>query len=130
MPAGEAFSERQRDEIVRAIEQARVLGDLRVSVYVGELPGDSRAHALKLHGALDGDPADALLIAVDPGARRLEIVTGADVRRRLDDRTCKLATLTMTSAFALGDLSGGIADGMRMLTDHARTPPTLHTEVP
>ncbi len=129
MPAGEAFSERQHDEIQRAIDQAAELG-LRVSVYVGELPGDARGHALKLHGALDGDRADALLLAVDPGARRLEIVTGAEVRRRLDDRTCKLATLTMTSAFAVGNLSGGIADGIRMLTDHARTPPTLHTEVP
>ena len=49
------------------------------------------------------------LVAVDPGARRVEVVTGPEVRRRLDDRAAALATMTMTSAFQAGDLAGGIA---------------------
>ncbi len=130
MPAGSAFTERQHEEIVRAIERAEQQTGLRVSVYVGELHGEPREYAQRLHGALEGNPADALLIAVDPGAQRLEIVTGANARRRADDRQCKLAALTMTSAFSGGELAGGIADGIRMLADQARQPKTMHTEVP
>ena len=36
----------------------------------------------------------------------------------------------MTTAFAGGDLAGGIATGVRMLGDHARAPKTLHTDTP
>ncbi|MDP9394641.1 MAG: DUF5130 domain-containing protein [Actinomycetota bacterium] len=126
MPAGEAFSDRQHDEIVRAIEFAQEVAGLPVSVFVGTLEGEPRAYAERLHGALDGDSAQAVLVAVDPGARRLEIVSGRGVRQRVDDRTCGLAALTMTSSFEGGDLAGGIAAGVRLLADHARTPETLH----
>jgi uncharacterized membrane protein YgcG len=127
VPAGEAFSQRQNDDIVRAIRLARQESDLPVSVYVGTLEGDPRDVARLLHGAL-GDEADqSVLVAVDPGARRLEIVTGKVVRRRLDDRSAGLAAMVMTSAFQAGDLSGGIANGIISLAEHAHTPRSLHT---
>lgn len=128
MPAGEAFSERQQDDIVRAIRIARSEADLPVSVYVGALDGDSRAAALKLHGALGAHAAHSVLIAVDPGARRVEIVSGPEVRRRLDDRSAGLAAISMTSAFQAGDLAGGISSGILSLAEHARTPRSLHTD--
>ena len=84
MPAGDALSARQQDDVVRAIRLARQQSQLPVSVYVGTLEGDSRATALQLHGALGDEAASTVLIAVDPGARRVEVVTGSDVRRRLD----------------------------------------------
>lgn len=130
MPAGDAFSERQHDDIVRAIRIARQQSQLPVSVYVGTLEGDTRATALRLHGALGEAAAQSVLVAVDPGARRLEIVTGNAVRRRLDDRSAGLAAITMTSAFQAGDLSGGIANGVLALAEHARTPRSLHTGTP
>lgn len=130
MPAGDAFSERQHDDIVRAIRIARQQSQLPVSVYVGSLDGDTRAKALLLHGAL-GEVADrSVLVAVDPGARRLEIVTGSEVRRRLDDRSAGLAAMAMTSAFQAGDLSGGIANGVLALAEHAHVPRSLHTSQP
>ena len=130
MPAGEAFSQRQQDDVVRAIRLARQQSQLPVSVYVGTLEGDSRATALQLHGAL-GDRADeTALIAVDPGARRVEVVTGPTVRRRLDDRAAGLAAMTMTSAFQAGDLSGGIANGVLALAEQAHVPRSLDTDSP
>lgn len=128
MPAGEAFSERQQDDVVRAIRLARQQSQLPVSVYVGTLDGDSRAAALQLHGALGAEAARSVLVAVDPGARRVEVVTGPEVRRRLDDRAAALATMTMTSAFQAGDLSGGIASGVLALAEHAHAPRSLHTD--
>lgn len=129
MPAGDAFSERQVEEIDRAIRLANSEGSLPVSVYVGELAGDSRAQAERLHAGLPG-AAGRALVAVDPGSRRLEIVSGTRLAARLDDRACALAAMSMTSAFTNGDLAGGIASGVRMLGEHARAPRTLHTDTP
>jgi uncharacterized membrane protein YgcG len=130
VPAGDAFSPRQQDEVVRAIRLAQQQSQLPVSVYVGTLEGDSRAAALTLHGALGEGAARTVLVAVDPGARRVEVVTGPEVRRRLDDRAAGLATMTMTSAFQGGDLAGGIASGVLALAEHAHVPPSLHTDTP
>ena len=128
MPAGEAFSQRQQEEVARAIRLARQQSELPVSVYVGTLEGDTRAAALRLHGALGAPAAETVLVAVDPGARRVEIVTGPGLRRRLDDRAAGLAAMTMTSAFQAGDLSGGISSGVLALAEHAHTPRSLHTD--
>ena len=128
VPAGDAFSERQQEDIVRAIRLARQQSQLSVSVYVGTLEGDTRAMALRLHGAIGKDSGRSVLVAVDPGARRVEIVTGLDVRRRLDDRAAGLAAMTMTSAFQGGDLAGGIANGVLALAEHAHVPKSRHTD--
>jgi uncharacterized membrane protein YgcG len=50
------------------------------------------------------------------------------VRRDLDDPAVRLAALAMQSAFAAGDLVGGIKQGVQMLADHARKPRTLHSD--
>ena len=130
MPAGDAFSDRQQQDVVRAIRLAQQQSQLPVSVYVGTLEGDSRATALQLHGALGDEAAETVLIAVDPGARRVEVVTGPSVRRRLDDRAAGLAAMTMTSAFQAGDLAGGITSGVLALAEQAQTARSLHTDTP
>lgn len=130
MPAGNGLSQRQQEYVVRAIRLARQQSQLSVSVYVGTLEGDSRGMAQQLHGALGPNAATSVLVAVDPGARRVEIVTGPELRRRLDDRAAGLAAMTMTSAFQAGDLSGGIANGVLALAEHAHGPQSLHTERP
>lgn len=126
MPAGDAFSPRQRSEIERAVSYAETEGRLRVSVYVGELTGDTREAAEVLHAQL-ANAHDTALVAVDPAGRHLEIVTGAHVRRRLDDRAAALATLAMITSFQAGDLVGGIVTGVRQLAEHARAPRSLHS---
>ncbi len=128
MPAGEAFSSAQKGELERAIRYARQVGDLPVSLYVGELGASSRPRALELHAAFGDAAAATVLVAVDPGAHRLEIVTGRAVSRSLDDRSAALAAATMTSAFAAGDLVGGLVTGINQLGDHARAPRVLHAD--
>jgi hypothetical protein len=125
--AGEAFRPRQRDEIVRAIQIAQQLSGLRFSVYVGPVAGEPREHARRLHAELGPDAPRAVLVLVDPANRALEIVTGSEARRWLDDRSCALASLTMTSSFGAGDLAGGIVRGLQVLGEHARHPRSLHT---
>lgn len=127
MPAGEPFSPREREDIVRAMRLAQQECDLRFSVYVGGTSSDSRGYAQRLHAVVE-QPAQSVLVAVDPERRRLEIVSGTQARRVLDDRSCALAAMTMTSAFSAGDLVGGLTSGLVMLAEHARRPRTLHTD--
>ena len=99
-------------------------------VWVGSTDEDLRVHAERLHAGSGAAADDTVLVAVDPGRRSLEIVTGATARRALDDRSCALAALTMTSCFAGGDLVGGVVQGLASLADHARTPQVLHLDQP
>jgi len=91
---------------------------LTFSVYIGEFELPSREFAEKLQRQIDG--ADrAVLIAVSPNQRRLEIVTGNEARKRISDRDAKLAGLSMAAAFAGGDLAGGVLSGIDQLASHA-----------
>jgi len=63
-----------------------------------------------------------VLIAVSPNQRLLEIVTGSVASTRILDRDCKLAALSMSAAFAGGDLGGGLVAGLAQLAAHAGRP--------
>lgn len=123
------FTAREREDIDRAVSIAEGDTDLRFSVYVGALGADSRRTATRVHSALP-DPAASVLVAVDPGARRVEVVTGTRSHRWLDDRSCALAVVSMTTSFTAGDLAGGIVNGLRTLGEHARHPRVLHLDEP
>jgi uncharacterized membrane protein YgcG len=128
--AGE-FSAAERFEIDRAIRAAEETSRYEFSVFVGKSqhePGDSpRDYARSLHAALVA-PSHSVLVLVDPVARVIEVVTGSVVKRTLTDREVQLAILEMQSAFAAGDLVGGLKRGIAMLAQHARAPQTLHAE--
>ena len=127
MAAGDTFTARERADVDRAIRDAETVSRFEFSVFVGPADGESRPFAERLHAKLTA-PERSVLIMVDPVARRLEIVTGSDVRRDLDDSEVHLAALTMQTAFEAGDLVGGITQGLLMLAEHARTPQMRHAE--
>ena len=81
--------------------------------------GGLRATAERLHAALGESAPKAVLVLVAPGERRLEIVTGTDARRRVDDQKCSLAALSMVTAFAGGNIAGGLVQGISQLADAA-----------
>lgn len=92
---------------------------LHFSVYLGDLDEDPRAFAEDLHANLGAVAPNAVLTAVSPAQRRVEIVTGAESARRLPDRACNLAVMSMVASFKEGDLIGGLVSGLRMLADQA-----------
>ena len=114
---------RQQERIERDLETIRRDNGLDISVLVGDLDlpdlSQFRASAERLHAALGPRSPDAVLVVVAPGQRRVEIVTGAGVRRRVPDRVCALAVLSMSTSFAGGDLGGGIVEGLRQIADSA-----------
>lgn len=129
MPTGDAFTPLQREEIAKAIADAERVSGYRFSVYVGSSGADPRLYAEGLHSEL-ADPDDSVLIMVDPAARRLEVVSGAAVRRTLSNRQVALAVLSMQSSFATGDLTRGLLGGLQQLAHAARAPQSLHTDTP
>jgi uncharacterized membrane protein YgcG len=125
VPGGEGFSAAQRHEIDKAIRDAETMCRLEFSVFVGASEGETRPFAERLHAALVA-PSRSVLVMVDPAARIVEVVTGSEARRSLGDEEVKLAVLGMQSAFAAGDLVGGIKRGVLQLAEHARHPRLLH----
>ena len=127
VPAGDAFTSRERYDVDKAIRDAETVSRYEFSVFVGASDGESRPFAERLHAALTA-PERSILVMVDPVARALEIVTGSEVRRDLEDGEVQLAAVTMQSAFEAGDLVGGITRGVMMLAEHARRPRMLHAD--
>jgi hypothetical protein len=95
---------------------------LRFTLYVGDLGTGTRATAEDLHARSGGDTSNSVLVALSPGQRVLEIVTGSAAARRLPDRACALAVLSMTSRLGSGDLVGAIVNGLRQMSDGAGHP--------
>jgi uncharacterized membrane protein YgcG len=112
------FTTRQLLRLDEALRIADQQTGLTFSVYVGELDEPTRESAERLHRQLDGADT-AVLVAVSPNQRLLEIVTGNRARRRISDRDAKLAALSMAAAFAGGDLAGGVLSGLDQLATHA-----------
>lgn len=121
------FSAAQRVSLDQAIRAAERVSRVEFSVFVGTAEGEPRAFAERLHAALS-TPARSVLVMVDPTARVVEVVTGADVRRVLSDQEVAFAVLEMRSEFAAGDLVRGLRRGIAMMAMSARAPRTLHAE--
>jgi hypothetical protein len=102
------------DELARV---SRTVG-LHFSVYLGDLGPDTRSRAEELHDLMGHQADNAVLVAVSPGQRVVEVVTGGKAYHRLPDRGCKLAVESMVAAFKEGDLAGGLTAGLRILADN------------
>lgn len=129
MPAGDAFTAVQRQEIAKAIRDADRISGRHFAVHVGPSGGDPRGYAEKHHARLAA-PDESVLIHVDPASRAVEVVTGTAVRRALSDRQVALAVISMQAAFATGDLTRGILGGLQHLAGASRREELLHTDTP
>lgn len=113
------FSPTQLARLDEALTLSSRSTGLDFSVYLGDLGADSRASAESLHAGSGSRAPESVLIAVSPGQRRVEIVTGKESSRRISDRGCNLAVMSMIASFKEGDLTGGVVSGLRMLCDQA-----------
>ena len=112
------FTPVQLTRLDEALTLASRDSGLRFSVYLGELGPQPTERAQRLHAELDGSD-EAVLVAVSPEQRVVEVLTGPDARLRLPDRGAKLAVMSMLASFKEGDLLGGLLSGLRMLGDQA-----------
>ena len=120
------FSYRELARLDEALTMASRETGLYFTLYVGDLGKKTRVRAEEMHAMSAADPSNAVLLAVSPGQKVVEVVTGSASSRRLPDRACALAVLAMTSSFAAGDLVGGIVNGLRQMSDQAGRPARSH----
>jgi hypothetical protein len=116
------FSYQDLSRLDEALTMSSKETGLRFTLYIGELGTDTRTTAEGLHARSGGDTSNSVLVAISPGQRVLEIVTGTGAARRLPDRACALAVLSMTNRLSSGDLVGAIVNGLRQLSDAAGHP--------
>jgi hypothetical protein len=121
------FSYHELARLDEALTMASRETGLRFTLYIGDLGSRTRLRAEELHSLSGTDTLHSVLIAVSPGQKVVEVVTGAAAARRMPDRACALAVLSMTTTFANGDLVGGIVGGLRQLSDQAGHPAGLRT---
>ena len=113
------FSASQLSRLDDALTRASRDTGLLFSLWIGALGPRSRERAEELHAALADSAAESVLVAVSPGERVVEVVTGDESHRRVDDRGAKLAVMSMVASFKESDLVGGMVEGLRVLSDHA-----------
>jgi hypothetical protein len=123
----ELFSYQELARLDEALTMASRETGLRFTLYIGDLGRRSRSRAEALFLQSGDHLPESVLVAVSPGQRVVEVVTGAAASRRLPDRACALAVLAMTNTFAASDLVGGIVNGLRQLSDQAGHPPKHRT---
>lgn len=126
MSTAEVFREPSPDEhpftpvelsrLDEALTLASRESGLRFSVYLGDLGDAPSERAAQLLDELEG-AGEAVLVAVSPEQRVVEVLTGPEARVRLPDRGAKLAVMSMVASFREGDLVGGLLSGLRMLAD-------------
>ena len=116
------FSWQELARLDEALTMASRETGLRFTLYIGDLGKRTRIRAEELFAQAGGDLTESVFIAVSPGQRVVEVVTGAGAARRVPDRACALAVLSMTNTFAASDLVGGIVNGLRQLSDQAGHP--------
>ncbi len=114
------FTPPQLTRIDEALTLATRSTGLLFSLYVGGLAEPTRAEAEAMTARIPAaSGVGVVLLAVSPGQRVLHIVTARGATKRLPNRVCALAALGMRAAFAGGDLTGGVVNGLRMLSDAA-----------
>jgi hypothetical protein len=112
------FSTQQLARLDEALTLASRDTGLLFAIYLGDLGGQPETRAAELQASLE-EAASAVLVAVSPAQRVVEVVTGAEAKLRLPDRGAKLAVMSMVASFKEGDLFGGLLSGLRMLADQA-----------
>ena len=130
MVPGKPLNARQRARIARAVQAAEDWTGLEFCVYLGPADGDPRAHAEALMADLGLTEAPAVLLLVAPEERRLEIVTSPAAAQRISDHEAQLAAVSMSASFGVGDVAGGVAEGVRLLAQFAGRGERIGPELP
>ncbi len=87
----------------------------RFAVYIGDLGADPAARAREILAAVP-TPNNAVLLAVSPDQRAIEVVYGAAVKGRGIETAAPLGVSAAAAAFKEGNLIDGLISGVRVLS--------------
>ncbi|AEF39522.1 hypothetical protein AS9A_1070 [Hoyosella subflava DQS3-9A1] len=111
-----------KDDLIR-LDDALTFGTrttgVKFTIYLGELGDNANDRAFDLLDSLD-DPDHSALIAVSPGERKIEVVSGAAVVGKVGDRICQLGVTAAVPAFREGKLIDGLVAAVKVMSAAAR----------
>lgn len=87
----------------------------RMAVYIGDLGDDPALRARELLAHVP-TPNDAVLLAVSPNQRAVEVVYGENVKGRGAESAAPLGVAAATSAFKEGNLIDGLVSAIRVIS--------------
>jgi hypothetical protein len=87
----------------------------RFAVYIGDLGEDTAARAREILAQVP-NPNDAVLLAVSPNQRAIEVVYGSGVKGRGAESAAPLGVAAAASAFKEGNLIDGLISAVRVLS--------------
>lgn len=87
----------------------------RFAVYVGDLGADTAARAREVLADVP-TPNNAVLLAVSPDQRAIEVTYGADLRGRGVESVAPLGVSAAASAFREGNLIDGLISAVRVMS--------------
>ncbi|MDY6871325.1 MAG: DUF5130 domain-containing protein [Actinomycetota bacterium] len=87
----------------------------RFAVYIGDLGADTAATAREILAQVP-TPNNAVLLAVSPNQRAIEVVYGVDVKGRGIETAAPLGVSAAAASFEEGNLIDGLISGIRVLS--------------
>ena len=87
----------------------------RFAVYIGDLGADTAATAREILAKVP-TPDNAVLLAVSPDQRAIEVVYGSEVRGRGIEEATPLGVSAAAASFKEGNLIDGLMSGIRVLS--------------
>ena len=109
------FPIKQLVELDDALKYGSRQSKARFAVYIGDLGNDTAARAREILADVP-TPENAVLLAVSPNQRAIEVVYGADVRGRGVESAAPLGVSAAASAFKEGNLIDGLVSAVRVLS--------------
>ena len=98
-----------------ALTNASRQSKARFAVYVGDLGTDTAAGARQVLAEVP-TPNNAVLLAVSPDQRAIEVTYGADLRGRGVESVAPLGVSAAASAFREGNLIDGLISAVRVMS--------------
>ncbi len=102
-------------ELDDALKYGSRQSQARFATYVGDLGSDTGASARDILAKVP-TPNNAVLLAVSPNQRAIEVVYGADLRGRGAESAAPLGVAAAASAFKGGNLIDGLVSAIRVLS--------------
>ena len=87
----------------------------RFAVYVGDLGADTAATAREILAQVP-TPDNAVLLAVSPDQKAIEVVYGSEVKGRGVEESAPLGVSAAAASFKEGNLIDGLISGVRVLS--------------
>lgn len=98
-----------------ALKYGSRAAEARFAVYLGDLGNDTAATARAILAKVP-TPDNAVLLAVSPDQRAIEVVYGSEVKGRGIETAAPLGVSAATSSFQEGNLMDGLISAVRVLS--------------